>query len=37
MLDDQLSASSTLGSVLSERSCRGDVLRFDLWRGGRPR
>lgn len=36
MLDDQLSASSALGSVLSERSYRGDVLRFNLWRGDRP-
>jgi len=27
MLDDQLSASSALGSVLSERSYRSDVLR----------
>ena len=36
MLDDQLSASGALGSILSERSYRGDVLRFNLWRGDRP-
>jgi site-specific recombinase XerD len=36
MLDDQLSASSVLGSILSKRSYRGDVLRFNLWRGDRP-
>jgi hypothetical protein len=36
MLDDQLSSSSALGSVLSERSYRGDVLRFNQWRGDRP-
>ena len=36
MLDDQLSGSSALGSVLSERSYRGDVLRFNQWRGDRP-
>jgi hypothetical protein len=36
MLDDQLSASRALGYVLSERSYRGDVLRFKQWRGDRP-
>jgi site-specific recombinase XerD len=36
MLDDQLSSSSALGSILSERSYRGDVLRFNQWRGDRP-
>jgi hypothetical protein len=36
MLDDQLSGLSALGSVLSECSYRGDVLRFNQWRGDRP-
>jgi site-specific recombinase XerD len=35
MLDNQLSASSALGSMLSERSYRGDVLRFNQWCGDR--
>jgi phosphohistidine phosphatase SixA len=29
MLDDQLNASSALGSLLSERSYLGDVFRFN--------
>ena len=36
MLDYQLSASSTLSSVLYERSYRGDVLCFNQRRGNRP-
>lgn len=36
MFDEQLAASSSLGSPLSESSCRGDVLRFNRWRGDRP-
>jgi site-specific recombinase XerD len=36
MLDEQLAGSSALGSPLSERSYRGDVLRFNRWRGEAP-
>jgi integrase len=36
MLDEQLAGSSALGSALSERAYRGDVLRFNRWRGERP-
>ena len=36
MLDEQLASSSALGSQLSERSYRGDILRFNRWRSGRP-
>ena len=36
MLDDMFSVSSALGFVLSERSYRGDVLRFNQWCGDRP-
>jgi site-specific recombinase XerD len=36
MLDEQLASSSSLGSPLSEASYRGDVLRFNRWRGDRP-
>ena len=36
VLDDQLSASSAFGSVLSERSFRDDVLRFNQRRGYQP-